>query len=638
MGFIVPLLFFVFLTIFVMAISKQSFGACVPIALLLSALIPYITGVVFGSLAIGFWLDVALAVLGLALMSVSAIRDRDGLLKSIPSSGLLLFLILYLAVYATDLYRGFFVWDEFSHWGIMVKDLLSLDKLYCVPEAALVVHRDYPPFMPIFEYVYCRLSGGYEEAYVYRALHLLLCSLCLLPIYCTKHGEKSFAKTAAICLSMVGAICIFLLSADYDTIYLDLPLGVLAGICLYAAAFLNPFKRFDAACLVVLLSAVVLTKQIGAFFYALAVIMLATRGLCWLVGNKAQGGKRLEISKRLSSLAGSERTAALHVICALIIPIVFFLSWTFYTQQYPVDRQFDTSQFSLSHAIAVFSDSSSLEQWKREGFWNCARFLYRFPLVDSSPIELTYVRLMLCVTAIAVVAAFVVRRRDPVRFKRLLLVALVVFAGSVLYGVILCFSYTFGFTEGETARVASGDRYALTYVIASLLVAYFSIVTCIFESDPRAMNVSAFLLILLSVFLLVPKGHLAQLIPDQHSGSFSLERSVASTIEEATEPDASTSILLGDGSRGQKYEIAYYAHPRSIMWNTFADKGRELAIDDVDELLSGFDYVYVIDPEVDDLAKYPSLFDGEGPIESGLYSIDRTDGQVHLSLIAPGEE
>ena len=75
-----------------------------------------------------------------------------------------------------DYGRHFTHWDELMHWGKMTQEMLRLDKFYTDPASELLVHKYYPPGVPIFEMLWCRMSGGWSEAGQTMSLHFLIFS------------------------------------------------------------------------------------------------------------------------------------------------------------------------------------------------------------------------------------------------------------------------------------------------------------------------------------------------------------------------------------------------------------------------------------------------------------------------------
>ena len=158
----------------------------------------YSSALVFGNFEPGFCFLLLWAASFPVIYTVKLVHFRNDhqssfwLNQRFCTPGLLIFVTTYVGVYLYDLNRSFTNWDEFSHWGVMIKEMLRLNTFYSVDSSVLAVHKDYPPAIQIIEWLWCRLSGGcYEEAYLYRALHIFILSFAF-PVVDTiiRHRSK----------------------------------------------------------------------------------------------------------------------------------------------------------------------------------------------------------------------------------------------------------------------------------------------------------------------------------------------------------------------------------------------------------------------------------------------------------------
>ena len=78
------------------------------------------------------------------------------------SNGFYAFILVYIVFLFLDAGRSFSKWDDLMHWGKMVKEMFRIDRFYSESNL-LQIHKDYPPFMQLFEYVWCRFGGGTES-------------------------------------------------------------------------------------------------------------------------------------------------------------------------------------------------------------------------------------------------------------------------------------------------------------------------------------------------------------------------------------------------------------------------------------------------------------------------------------------
>lgn len=157
--------------------NKKSFGISLPATLTGTVLLAYFSQLLFHTFNIGIYVCIAVAVSAVILLILKR-KDRDFISRCF-SEGFFVFLAICLFFLVMDYGRWLSEWDEYSHWGKMVKEMFRLDRFYSEPQSNLLVHKDYPPFAVIFEMLWCRFSGGYSAGGATMALHILGFSMVL---------------------------------------------------------------------------------------------------------------------------------------------------------------------------------------------------------------------------------------------------------------------------------------------------------------------------------------------------------------------------------------------------------------------------------------------------------------------------
>ena len=178
MSYFVPLLY-IFCTagMFALLLHKK-IEDVLPLSLMSMSLVLFLGGFIDLRLGLGsIFLFAFLFPVLIVLIKFGKIKFLSFSFNQILTPAFLIYLLLYSFIYILNLNRGFLAWDEVSHWGPMVKEMIRLNHFYSVNESALLVHKDYPPIISIFEYLWCKLCGGYKECYLYRSLQTLSLSL-----------------------------------------------------------------------------------------------------------------------------------------------------------------------------------------------------------------------------------------------------------------------------------------------------------------------------------------------------------------------------------------------------------------------------------------------------------------------------
>lgn len=121
----------------------------------------------YGAALSGVLYPACLALLagGLGLLGWQLVTDRRhlrALAAAVLTPGVVLFVALSLAAWLK--YQGayFWVWDDFSHWGLVIKELVATHRLGGVDGA--VTFKDYPPGTALWQYALVALTGWSEGA------------------------------------------------------------------------------------------------------------------------------------------------------------------------------------------------------------------------------------------------------------------------------------------------------------------------------------------------------------------------------------------------------------------------------------------------------------------------------------------
>ena len=124
-----------------------------------------------GSL-LGFMRQTAfgLASIGLLLLiaELMILKRLENFPFSLPIMLFIFMPALYWLIHAES--RPMF-WDEYSHWGIYVREMVSTHQLWSIETNS--VHPNYPPGTAIWQYFFTMISG-YDEGTVYLAHFVLL--------------------------------------------------------------------------------------------------------------------------------------------------------------------------------------------------------------------------------------------------------------------------------------------------------------------------------------------------------------------------------------------------------------------------------------------------------------------------------
>jgi hypothetical protein len=171
---------------------KKRFSVSLSQAFLWQIIILTFTSIVFSSFTAGIAAGIAVALL---VLTVSVVREKtlrpivDFYKPSLGNLEVVFFLLLYFAISICNAGNFFHHSDEYAHWGIFVKEILRLDRLFYVSNANMA-HKDYLPALSLFEALWCKLCFGFSEAGTYRGIQIFEASL-VMPLLSLGLDRKS---------------------------------------------------------------------------------------------------------------------------------------------------------------------------------------------------------------------------------------------------------------------------------------------------------------------------------------------------------------------------------------------------------------------------------------------------------------
>ena len=132
---------------------------------------------------------------GLFLLARALCREKWGAVLPYLNWGYLLFGAMLLII-AFTVYNQLFTWyDNFTHWGVVVKNMLEADRFPTFAQPA-VGFMDYPLGASTTIYYFCRMTGTGEGVQMLAQGYAILCMI--LPVFA--FGEKKNWFCLAFCL------------------------------------------------------------------------------------------------------------------------------------------------------------------------------------------------------------------------------------------------------------------------------------------------------------------------------------------------------------------------------------------------------------------------------------------------------
>ena len=455
--FINPLLFFILANSTTTIIFDKKFEKVLPITLLSVGLVLYISGLVFQTFNIG----IAICLIYALYSIIYVLKNKDEgkkiskVANNVLSYGLVMFVTIYCLVFVFDLNRFLIAHDDFSHWGMMVKEMLRLDKFYSVPESNLMVHKDYPPFISLYEMFWIRLTNVYSEATLVKSMHILELSMIIPLISIDEKNRKVYKEIIITSMIFISFILILNLMDHHkiiNSLYVEY---LIMFVTLYGLWSILKAEKLTSSYTIantfVVILCLALLKQISICFS----LMIAFYYFLMIVLRRKQEFKEMQKKDIIQNIICT-------IILFVIVPVICFVFWKIYVNKFAMDKQFVVQ----SSALGTF-----IERFRQKNF---VINKYVDAVARANIMNFKFRCSILVISIIAYVAYLITIVRDKDRKDYIILLVLLIL-GNIAYLTVILFTYLVLFAPGEANILASFDRYVGSYLIMPVFSIYIII-------------------------------------------------------------------------------------------------------------------------------------------------------------------
>lgn len=621
-GQFLPILFFTMLNCLFCAFSGQSFGKMLPLTFMGAVFLECLSQVCFRSFQPGFLLLLALSVAGFVALLYRSLRKGDA--KPLNMNGLYAFLAICAVYFFIDFGRFLSEWDEMMHWGKMVKELLRLDRFYCVEEAALYTHREYPPFAPVLEMLWCKLAGGYSVMGASMALHIFQMTL-LVPFLADDRDIQSrrgaLGKLFIWVMLVFGAVTFVLFTDDpvlevFHSICLDITISILFAYALFLVYTRKVYTdRWSYMGFCLCLMTLIFSKQIGPAFAGIALLYY------WSVHLYDNRGSRKPVRAILTCAVPA-------IACAAV-----YLGWKMVTRHYGLSGQFDLSKkVSLQQFFAYI---------RERGFeYQTVLRIYKALFnknIFSGVIPITFASSML----IILILLEVIHRFSKGGFSRgdRNITGIVLCLGAAGYTLVMLVIYIFCMEKSEMEKLHSLPRYMSSFSRGGFLLLLLIVVDQLKKKGKWILNARRVgVVVLLEMALLCPTmlvRETPQIFLGNKNGRYA---AMARTISDSTEP-LSKIYMTQPEKRGRNViftlyfvDDVYISRTWKDLLNTdYEDNPEEKAA--VLDVLKEHDYMYTVETS-QLLDKNFSEYNGGEPFEGdSVYEIIKEGDSIRFKNV-----
>ena len=479
---ILLLILILFIPSFCISVKKDiSIEKVIPCTIISIVLIIYIFGLI-NLLKFGVYFVFVVFILFLILFITGVIKGKikfNRFLKTITKPSICIWIILILGLFIYYNGRMIVSWDEFSHWGDVVK-MMYYNNIYNTNPASLSVARAYPPVMSIFQYFVENLSfSGFKEHYLYCTYQVFIISLIIPFIKDIKW--KEIVKIILILAIIVIAPTVFFSTPffSYNIIYIDPFLGILFGYVMACIYTTKKYDRFEIVSISLSLFALTLTKDIAPVFSFISLVFVFLHIVI------AQGNYKLIKSLNKESLLAFLKKVKPLLIFFVVI-ILSYLSWK-------INVRINVTQISGGNTGSIVDVFKALFHMENT---------YRITVINNyistlSSYRFTDMGSIYTITFVMILFSILLYNSETRSDKKKSLFGFyTIYIGEILYVFLMLVLYLLLFSEYEALNLSSFERYIGIYLTAVL---YFIILITIYQ----CITQKKYLNILLLLFIVV---------------------------------------------------------------------------------------------------------------------------------------
>lgn len=593
----------------------------------------YFFGLV-GLLNMGVYIVVAIGLFSIIFCGYYIFKNNERVIDIAKSPGFVMFILFFVLAWWAQRGRMLTSWDEFSHWGTVVRNMYIFNAFGNHPEAT-TIFKGYPPATALLEYFWVKLSENFTDGNLYRAMNMLYFAL-MLPIF-SNLKWKQFSKIV-IRFIFVLILPLAFFQDFYTNIMVDAILGVMFASILINY-YVNEMDTFKIVNLSLALFVLTITKAAGFGLAIIAIIIIVVdllfikRKYLMLYIN---GKTKLDILRKM-----------LLVICPILACLIAKYSWSTYLKLTNTNVAWDTSAISLGNIKRLFNCSAPHYQMITiKNFFNA----FTESFLTNYTLKISFMGWIVILIALSIILTDIVsHQKERERFK---LATISIFIGAALYTLSLLILYLFTYSEYEAIKLASYSRYASTYLLGILI---FMVVTICLKEETGLINIKTSITCLILLFLLLiirvkPIISSILLAPCSTKATVAtrLRYAPINKINGVVNPKTDSLYFISEATNGYDYWVSRYnitpiqtnLYPCSWSLGKPYYKGdvwsQDISANDwAKELRKDYTYVYIYKTNDIFNKTYGKLFEGGGKSikNNTLYHIDKGNDSIVLKQL-----
>lgn len=502
---------FISLSFLYMTAFERKFEETIGLALISVLLLLFGAGIA-GVLEAGIRLVYFLSAIAF-LVGVFLFNKKGMVTKRLWSPGVLIYGVLLLLILANCQNLRMARWDEFSHWGLVVKDMFFFDSLPKHFETTVLI-ADYPPAIPLIQYFFLYVNQLFADHFMYVGFQVLMLSMLIVGISFPK-GAKGRLGGVLVALLVLLFVPLTFFGDTYNSLYADpmLAYGVAYVLICY---YRERFSVFNLLRITAGLFLITMTKHTGLVLAAMVgFIMLGD------VLYQQYRSRKWELKK-----------LGLPVLCIVMVG-VFFLTWQTYlstpitrnmtetvdaadsqateaqstadadireeeAQTLVVKNAVSKSGISIGKILDVFTGRG--EEVHYQIIKNYIQKLSSDQIYGFGPVSLSCIDVLAIFILIGVLYSALGRLGDSK--KEVGSFCILASIGALGYIGFLLITYLFSFSSSEGVLLSSYSRYIASF-LAGLIIALLNIIIHKSTVSSQQKNIRQVLFTVIAAFIFI---------------------------------------------------------------------------------------------------------------------------------------
>lgn len=653
---------FIAFSLFFMALCNKKWEECVGLSTTIFIFILYIMGIL-GCLEGGIVIVYILSLMAL-MLAIILYNKKDMQISDLNSYGLIIYGVVIILILINCKDARFAKWDEFSHWGLVAKDMFYSNSFSRHMKSTVMIQY-YPPITAIMEYFFCYTNRLFSESSTYVGFQVLILNLLSAGLGVCRNRKPTVLIPTFLSLVFIPII---FFNDVYNCLYTDSMLAIGVAyvlICFY----IDKMNTFNFVRILGGLFVLTLTKYTG--------IVLAGIVFMIIFGDIIYKQYR---QKRINFQEVGICSIFIVWICAL------FLSWQCYLKM-PIENKVNNANIEVMDDREIANDikatdvpeaiadetisvsevsvnsgislSGIVELFTREApeyrYATIKNFIYKLFLerkYSFGPISMPYMFFTIAVLVLTLwIALKCANKNDK---EEMLAFGILAFIANMGYCTFQLVTYLFTFPEREAINVASYGRYLASYLCGVVIV--FSIITIKkMESWDKKFRQVMMVLLVVALLVVTPVkffwiknedieytdeyvygyDELANILQTDAKGG---ERVyfVCNNTNGSADLQFKTAIvpMLTDYLTANIYDSEESYEKQMNLYESSKATPRFITVGEWEKKLFDYQYVVLFHPNEVFAESYGVLFEEPDSISDGtVYKIYQNNGNISLKLI-----